>query len=71
MRFKWNELPIKMKTNARLLGYDSRIWDLGKKVPLLKSTPTLWKDLQWNYKLSAFQLGYDIHRWNKFATKIL
>jgi hypothetical protein len=65
LRFKWDDLPIKMKINAQLLGYDSRLWDLGKKVPLLKST--LWQDLQWKYKLSAFQLGYDIQRWNRFV----
>jgi hypothetical protein len=65
LRFKWDELPLLIKNNAQLLGYDSKLWSMGIKVSLIKTT--LWKDLQWKYKLAAFQLGWDAERWNKFV----
>jgi len=66
LRLTWHELPPHMQQHAILLGYTApQLWNKG--VSPLMTTP--WKDLAWQYKVAAFQLGWEMERWDGLKMK--
>jgi len=66
LRLAWHELPPRMQQHAILLGYMApQLWNKG--VSPLMTTP--WKDLDWEYKVAAFQLGWEMERWDGLKMK--
>jgi len=66
LRLAWYELPPRMQQHAALLGYSApQLWNKG--VSPLMTTP--WKDLEWQYKVAAFQLGWEMERWDGLVLK--
>jgi hypothetical protein len=58
--YYWSDLPGYIKTVARRIGYDKKLWDFDGRIPIeLKE----WKDLAANEKKDLNIIGYNETKW--------
>jgi len=60
--YYWDELPKKMKKNAKILGYDKKKWDNEERV---SSSDELWTDLSDKQQEAAILFGFDQRTWDE------